>query len=101
MQVGWDPELGRQAISLIQVMAIAATAGWTADRLLDTGVETRGLPLLAGLFGVYIGPYLLQLTGWPPGPMLAGHPVLAAFGGAIVVCGFLKLASLATAGSRR
>jgi uncharacterized membrane protein YeaQ/YmgE (transglycosylase-associated protein family) len=101
MQVGWDPELGRQAWGLLQVVAVAATAGWTAERLLDTGVETRGLPLLAGLFGLYIGPHMLDGLGWPSGPTIAGHPLVAAFAGALAVCTFLKFASLATAGSRR
>jgi len=101
MQVGWDPELGRQALGLLQVVAVAASAGWTAERLLDTGVETRGLPLLAGLFGLYLGPHILDGLGWPSGPAIGGYPLAAAFAGSMAVCAFLKLASVATAGPRR
>ena len=101
MQGSWDPEIGQQAWTLLQVVAVAATAGWTAERLLDTGVETRGLPLLAGLFGLYLGPHIIDMTGWPGGPAIAGHPLAPAFAGALAVCGFLKLASLGAAGPRR
>ncbi len=101
MQVGYDQELMSQVWSLAQVTAIAAGAGWTAERLLDTGVQTRGLPLLAGLFGLYVGPYLLDLTGWYGGPTIAGHPLVAAFAGAVAICAFLKLVGLGAAGSRR
>lgn len=97
---GYDPELAGQAWSLFQLVTVAALAGWTAERVLDTGVKTRGLPFLSGLFGLYVGPHLLALTGWPSGPSVAGQPLLAAFAGALVISGFLKLASLGAAGPR-
>ena len=90
-----DTEFLGQAWSLLQLVAIAALAGWTTERVLDTGVHTRGLPFLSGLFGLYIGPYLFELTGWPTGPIIAGQPLFAAFAGAFVIGGFLKLASIA------
>jgi len=95
-----DPELVGQAWSLLQLVVVAALAGWIAERLLDTGVHTRGLPFLSGLFGLYVGPQLLDWAGWPSGPMIAGQPLFAAFAGALVVGGFLKLASLGAAGPR-
>ena len=101
MSAAYDPEFMNQVWSLAQVTAIAAAAGWTAERLLDTGVQTRGLPLLSGLFGLYLGPYLLDLTGWYGGPSLAGHPLAPAFAGALAICAFLKLVSLGAAGPRR
>jgi uncharacterized membrane protein YeaQ/YmgE (transglycosylase-associated protein family) len=95
-----DPELVGQAWSLLQLVVVAALAGWMAERLLDTGVHTRGLPFLSGLFGLYVGPQLLDWAGWPAGPLIAGQPLFAAFAGALVVGGFLKLASLGAAGPR-
>ena len=95
-----DPELVGQAWSLLQLVVVAALAGWIAERLLDTGVHTRGLPFLSGLFGLYVGPQLLNWAGWPSGPLIAGQPLFAAFAGALVVGGFLKLASLGAAGPR-
>jgi hypothetical protein len=34
------------------------------------------------------------------GPEIAGQPLLAAFAGALFICGFLKLATLGAAGAR-
>jgi len=102
MMLGFSPDMMQQAWSLAQVTTVAAAAGWTADRLLDPGIHTRGIPLLAGLLGLVLGPQLAQTTGWPSGPEVAGYPLAAAFAGALAVCAFLKLAHLATAaGSRR
>jgi uncharacterized membrane protein YeaQ/YmgE (transglycosylase-associated protein family) len=95
-----DPEMLQQAWNLLQLAIVAGLAGWTAERLLDTGMRTRGLPFLSGLFGLYVGQHLLSLTGWSVGPEVAGQPLVAAFAGALVISGFLKLATLATAGSR-
>jgi hypothetical protein len=100
MESAYDPSLMGQAWNLLQLVAVAALAGWTAERVLDTGVHSRGLPFLSGLFGLYIGPHLLDLTGWPSGPIVAGEPVLAAFAGAMLIGGFLKLATLGAAGPR-
>src|SRR5262245_60655406 len=98
--LGSDPEIVGQAWSLMQLVVVAALAGWTAERLLDTGVQSRGLPFLSGLFGLYVGPHLLALTGWPSGPEIAGQPLIAAFLGAFLISGFLKLSSLGAAGPR-
>jgi hypothetical protein len=100
MQHTLDPELVRQGWNLLQLVAVAALAGWTAERLLDTGVRSRGLPFLSGLFGLYIGPQMLAMTGCPTGPIVAGQPLLAAFAGAMAIGAFLKLASLGAPGTR-
>lgn len=99
MQHAMDPQLVGQAWDLLQLVTVAALAGWTTERLLDTGVRSRGLPFLSGLFGLYVGPQLLAMTGCPTGPEVAGQPLLAAFAGALAIGGFLKLASLGTAGT--
>ena len=98
MQHTVDPELIGQAWNLLQLVTVAALAGWTAERVLDTGVRSRGLPFLSGLFGLYVGPQLLAMTGWPMGPVVAGQPLLAAFAGALAIGAFLKLATLGAAG---
>jgi uncharacterized membrane protein YeaQ/YmgE (transglycosylase-associated protein family) len=89
----------RELFGLVQLALIAGVIGWLADRLLNTGVSTRGLPLLAGLFGIYLGSHFSFLP-MDAGPVLAGHAVLPAFAGAVTVCSFLKLASLGMAGPR-
>jgi uncharacterized membrane protein YeaQ/YmgE (transglycosylase-associated protein family) len=101
MQHAYEPQFLGQAWHLLQLVVVAALAGWTAERVLDTDVHTRGLPLLSGLFGLYVGPRLLEMAGWPAvGPEVAGQPVLAAFVGALLIAAFLKLASLGAAGPR-
>ena len=88
------------AWELLQLVIVAALAGWATERVLDTGVRTRGLPFLSGLFGLYVGPYALNMAGWPIGPVVAGQPLFAAFAGTLLIGGLLKLASLGVAGSR-
>jgi uncharacterized membrane protein YeaQ/YmgE (transglycosylase-associated protein family) len=100
MQHAYAPDWLGQAWTMIQLVVVAFAAGWMAERVLDTGVHTRGLPFLSGLFGLYVGPRLLEVTGWPAGPEVAGQPLLGAIAGAMVVGSFLKLASLGAAGSR-
>ncbi len=100
MQHAYEPEWMSQAWALLQLVVVAGAAGWSAERLLDTGVHSRGLPFLSGLFGLYVGPKIIELTGWPAGPEVMGQPLFAAFGGAMVIGCFLKLASLGAAGSR-
>jgi uncharacterized membrane protein YeaQ/YmgE (transglycosylase-associated protein family) len=85
---------------LAAVMAIAIMAGVMAEILLETGVHSRGLPVLAGLFGLYVGHWLFEVTGMPVGPVIAGYPILPAFVGAFGFCAFAKLASLGAAGPR-
>ena len=89
----------RELLGLVQLALIAGVVGWLADRLLDTGVSSRGLPLLAGLFGIYLSSHFSYLP-INAGPVLAGHALLPAFAGAFMVCSFLKLASLGMAGPR-
>ena len=100
MMSAYDPDVVQQAWSLLQLVVVAALAGWTAERLLDTGMRTRGLPFLSGLFGLYLGQYMQALTGWSAGPVVAGQPLVAAFAGALLISGFLKLATLGAAGPR-
>ena len=95
-----DPEIIEQAWSLLQLVVVAGAAGWMSERLLDTGVHSRGLPFLSGLFGLYVGPHVLAYAGWPSGPVVAGQPLFAAFAGALLICGVLKVASLGVAASR-
>jgi hypothetical protein len=96
---GSEPHLVAQLLNLTQLGLIAAAVGWSAERLLNTGVSTRGLPLLAGLFGIYLSSHFAFLP-LSSGPVLAGHALLPAFAGAFVVCSFLKLAGLGLAGPR-
>ena len=96
---GDESQVMTQMLSLAQLAVIAASVGWLAERLLNTGVSTRGLPLLAGLFGIYLSSHVSFLPTLD-GPSLAGHALLPAFAGAFAVCSFLKLASLGMAGPR-
>lgn len=91
--------MGSELLHLAQLAVTAAVLGWLAERLLDTGVTTRGLPFLAGLFGIYLSSHA-SILPVNPGPTLAGHAVLPAFAGALAVCSFLKLANLGFAGPR-
>jgi uncharacterized membrane protein YeaQ/YmgE (transglycosylase-associated protein family) len=102
MQQVWESGMLSNAWELLQLVVVAALAGWATERLLDTGVRTRGLPFLSGLFGLYVGPYALDMAGWPIeiGPQIAGQPLVAAFAGALLIGCFLKLASLGVAGPR-
>jgi len=95
-----EPQVGTQLLSLVQLGVVAAAVGWFAERLLNTGVSTRGLPLLAGLFGIYLSSHVFSFLPLVAGPTLAGQALLPAFVGAFVVCSFLKLASLGIAGPR-
>ena len=96
---GSEPHLVAQVFNLVELGVIAAVVGWLAERLLNTGVSTRGLPVLAGLFGIYLSSHLsfLPITS---GPVLGEHALLPAFVGAFGVCSFLKLATLGFAGPR-
>jgi uncharacterized membrane protein YeaQ/YmgE (transglycosylase-associated protein family) len=96
---GSEPHVVAQVMSLAQFLVVAAVVGWLAERLLNTGVSTRGLPLLAGLFGIYLSSHVSFLP-LADGPSVAGQALLPAFVGAFVVCSFLKLASLGIAGPR-
>jgi len=65
------------AWDILQLVAVAAVAGWVTERLLDTGVRTRGLPFLSGLFGLYVGPPLLHMAGLPLGANVLFMTVMA------------------------
>jgi hypothetical protein len=88
------------AWDILRLVAVAAVAGWVTERVLDTGVRTRGLPVLSGLFGLYVGPPLLHMAGWPVHPYIAEQPLIGAFAGALAIGLFLKLATLGAAGAR-
>jgi hypothetical protein len=96
----WQSGLLENAWSILQLVVVAAVAGWVTERLLDTGVRTRGLPFLSGLFGLYVGPPLLHMAGWPVHPYIAEQPLIGAFGGALAIGLFLKLATLGAVGQR-
>ena len=96
----WQSGLLENAWGILQLVAVAAVAGWVTERLLDTGVRTRGLPFLSGLFGLYVGPHLLHMAGWPVHPYIAEQPLIGAFAGAMAIGLFLKLATLGAAGPR-
>jgi uncharacterized membrane protein YeaQ/YmgE (transglycosylase-associated protein family) len=99
MSHAYEPTMVWQAWDLLQLVVVAGLAGWSAERLLDTGIHTRGLPFLSGLFGLYVGPRVLEMAGFPMGPTIAGEPLFAAFAGALLIGGFLKLASLGGVGT--
>ena len=101
VEAGADPELLHQALSLLQTSAVALLSGWAAERLLDTGLRVRGLPMLCGLAGVYTGTWACAAAGWPHGPQVAGQAALPAFVGALAVAAFFKLVGLGVAGPRR
>jgi hypothetical protein len=88
------------AWDILRLVAVAAVAGWVTERLLDTVVRTRGLPFLSGLFGLYVGPPLLHMAGWPVHPYIAEQPLIGAFAGALAIGLFLKLATLGAASPR-
>jgi uncharacterized membrane protein YeaQ/YmgE (transglycosylase-associated protein family) len=96
---GAESQFMSQVLSLAQLAVVAAAVGWIAEWILNTGVTTRGLPLLAGLFGIYLSSEFsfLHLVD---GPTLAGQALVPAFMGAFAVCTFLKLATLGFAGPR-
>jgi uncharacterized membrane protein YeaQ/YmgE (transglycosylase-associated protein family) len=91
--------MGSELLSLVQLALIAGIVGWLAERVLNTGMPTRGWPLLAGLFGIYLSSHFSFLPT-DAGPMLAGHALIPAFAGAFAVCSFLKLTNLGMAGPR-
>jgi hypothetical protein len=99
MQQVWESGMLSNAWELLQLVIVAAAAGWGAERVLDTGVRTRGLPFLSGLFGLYVGPHFLNMAGWPTGPEIAGQPLFAAFAGTLLIGCVLKLGSLGVPGS--
>lgn len=100
MQAVFGGGLPSEGWALLALLTIALAAGKVAEALLETGIHSRGLSFLAGLFGLYIGHWLFESTGWPAGPAIAGYPLAPAFVGAFGICAFLKLATLGAAGPR-
>ncbi len=94
------PGLVGQAWEVVQLTAVALLAGYSAERLLDPGLGVRGLPALCGLAGLYVGTWMWEASGWDGGPVLAGHGLLPAFAGALMVAAVFKLVSLGAAGPR-
>jgi uncharacterized membrane protein YeaQ/YmgE (transglycosylase-associated protein family) len=101
VQAGADPELLHEALSLLQTAGLAFFAGWAAEKLLDTGLRIRGLPLLCGLSGLYLGTWTWTLAGWPHGPRLADQALVPGFIGALAVATVFKLIGLGVEGPRR
>lgn len=101
VQAGADPELLHEALSLLQTSAVALVCGWVAERMLDTGLRVRGLPLLCGTAGLYAGTWGCAAVGWPHGPQVAGQAAIPAFVGALAVAAIFKLVGLGVAGPRR
>ena len=98
---GLQQNLFDEGTRLLQVSVIAAAVGLTVERLVDTGVRTRGIGLLCGLTGVYFGAWLWNATGWNPGPHLGGAALLPTLAGTLSMAVFVKLAALGIAGPRR
>jgi hypothetical protein len=95
-----NPQLLAQIWQLAQMTLLASLAGWTAARLLDTGLRIRGLPVFCGLAGLYFGSWLWGVGGWASGPTVAGHGLLPLFAGALAVSALFKLVTLGATGPR-
>lgn len=96
-----DPEMMARALNMLELLAVAGTAGWSAERLLDPGIHIRGFSILIGLASLYFGPALVEMAGWPTGPEVAGRPLLAAFVGTLAVTALAKVFSVGLVSSRR
>ena len=101
VDAGTDPELLHDALSLLQTAGLALLAGWASEKLLDTGLRIRGLPLLCGVSGLYTGSWLWALAGWPAGPQIADQALVPGFAGALAVASVCKLIGLGVDGPRR
>jgi uncharacterized membrane protein YeaQ/YmgE (transglycosylase-associated protein family) len=88
------------AWTILQAGALGIAVGWTADKLVETGLRIRGIALAAGLVGVYAGSWAWTAIGWPRGPSLAGQPLIPAFAGALAVCAVLKVFAAGVESSR-
>jgi hypothetical protein len=98
---GLQQGLFEEGARLIQASLLALAVGVVAERLVDTGVRARGIPLLCGLTGVYVGAWLWRLAEWNAGPHVAGHALLPALLGTFAATLFVKLVGLGMAGPRR
>ena len=95
-----DPVVMSQAWRLLEMTALAMLAGWAAERLFETGLRIRGLPLFCGLAGLYLGSWLWSVGGWESGPLVAGLGIVPLFAGTLAVAALFKLATLGAAGPR-
>jgi hypothetical protein len=99
-QVGGAPDLLDQAFRAVQTTAAAMLSGWLAERVFDTGLPARGIGLLAGLLGLYVGSWVWAWGGWDAGPTFGSFPIAPAIAGAFGVCAILKLVGLGLAGPK-
>ncbi len=86
---------------LLQVSLVAVVAGLLAEALVDTGTRARGMPLLCGLTGVWLGNWAARLADWSPAPHVADHALLPALLGTLTVAVFVKLVGLGIVGPQR
>lgn len=85
---------------LVQVAGVPLVAGWIAERLLDPGLQVRGLALFSGVAGAYFGSWLWTVSGWERGPTLGGHALVPVLVGALAVTALFKMIRLGAAGPR-
>ena len=98
---GLNAELLREIWGLLQLVAVGGILGFLANRTLDPGVHTRGLPAAVGLFGLYLAPFLVDAGWpWPTGPIVNGQPLLPALAVTLGLTGLLKMISLGATGPR-
>lgn len=93
--------LFEEGAHLLQASLLALVVGMIAEGLVDTGIRTRGMPLLCGLAGVYFAAWFGDLTGWDLGPRVAGHALLPAVLGTFGAAVFVKLVGLGMASARQ
>jgi len=98
---GLQEAVFQEGAHLLRASLLAIGVGLVAERLVDTGVRARGIPLLCGLVGVYAGEWLGEALRWHPGPSVAGHAVLPALLGTLMVAVAVKLVALGMVGPRR
>jgi hypothetical protein len=84
----------------LQVAAIPLLAGWVAERLLDPGLNVRGLAIFSGVAGAYVGSQLWAVGGWEGGPTLGGQALFPVLAGALAVTALFKLIGIGAAASR-
>lgn len=93
-----EPIAFHSIIQILQIGVLAVLAGWVAEQL--TGIHVRGLALVSGLAGLYLGSWVWAIGGWADGPTVAGAGIMPLFVGALAVSGFVKLLALGAAGPR-
>ena len=93
-----EPIAFHSILQILQIGVLALLAGWLAEQLLD--IHVRGLALVSGLAGLYLGSWLWAVGGWAYGPTVAGAGIMPLFVGALAVSGFVKLLALGASGPR-